>query len=266
VAAVRSAADHLSRIPGTQQRFFEFFAMTPYALANHVFVCLQDEHVVFLDVRNDRYFALEAAKTRGLEAVVRGWPVRAESTAVSLKDLSNSGVLDVLAERGLLTNGTRAGKDATPIRCAIPVEEIEADDTADRPAIGLLDILTFSRAAITASLLLKYMPFERVIRQAQWHRMQALTRHGTATLDREHTQRLVAIFSWLRPYFFTSKDACLFEALALSRFLTSHGIYPHWVFGVQARPFSAHCWLQHDAVVLNDTVEHVSQYTPIMIV
>lgn len=240
--------------------------MTPYALANHVFVCLQDEHVVFLDVRNDRYFALEAAKTRGLEAVVRGWPVRAESAAISLKDLSNSGVLDVLAERGLLTNGKLAGKDATPIQCATPVDEIAADDTAERPGIGPLDALRFSRAAIAASLLLKYMPFERVIRQAQWRRMQSLTRLGASTLDRERTQTLIAIFSWLRPYFFTSKDACLFEALALSRFLGSHGIYPHWVFGVQARPFTAHCWLQHDGVVLNDTVEHVSQYTPIMLV
>jgi transglutaminase superfamily protein len=240
--------------------------MTPYALANHVFVCLQDEHVVLLDVRNDRYFALEAAKTRGLDVLVRGWPVRADGTATSLKDLSDSGVLEVLAERGLLTRGKPAGKDATPIQCSVAEDEIDADDTAERPKISLLHIVRFSVAAIAAHLSLKYLPFERVVRQAQWRRMHARARFGTFALDRERTQTLIAIFSWLRPFFFTAKDACLFEALALSRFLASHGIYPQWVFGVQARPFSAHCWLQHGGVVLNDTVEHVGQYTPIMLV
>jgi hypothetical protein len=240
--------------------------MTPYALASHVFVCLQDEHVVLLDVRNDRYFALEAAKTRGLEVMVRGWPVRAEGKTTSLKDLSNSGVIETLSERGLLTRGRPAGKDATPIQCDAPLDEIDADDTAETPRISLLHILRFSVAALAAHLSLKYLPFERVIRLAQWRRMHARARFGSSDLDRERTQVLIAIFSWLRPFFFTAKDACLFEALALSRFLASHGIYPQWVFGVQARPFSAHCWLQHEGVVLNDTAEHVSQYTPIMLV
>jgi len=240
--------------------------MTPYALASHVFVCLQDEHVVLLDVRNDRYFALEAAKTRGLEVMVRGWPVRAEGTATSLKELSNSGVIETLSERGLLTNGRPAGKDATPIQCEMPIAEIDADDTAQTPRIGLLHIVRFSFAAIAAHLSLKYLPFERVIRQAQWRRMHARAKFGASGLDQARAQTLIAVFSWLRPFFFTAKDACLFEALALSRFLASHGIYPQWVFGVQARPFSAHCWLQHEGIVLNDTVEHIGQYTPIMLV
>jgi hypothetical protein len=240
--------------------------MAPYALASHVFVCLQDEHVVLLDVRNDRYFALEAARTRGLDVLVRGWPVRADGTATSLKDLTDSGVLEVLSERGLLTRGQPAGKDATPIQCVAAVDEIDADDTAERPRITPLHVLRFSIAAVAAHLSLKYLPFERVIRQAQWRRMRARARFGAADLDRERTQKLIAIFSWLRPFFFTAKDACLFEGLALSRFLASHGIYPQWVFGVQARPFSAHCWLQHEGVVLNDTVEHIGQYTPIMLV
>lgn len=237
-----------------------------YALASHVFVCLQDEHVVFLDVRQDRYFALEAAQTRGLEVLVRGWPVCAEGGADLSKDLEDSGVLEVLSRRGLLTSVRREGKDATPIRCAAPLEEIDADDTAVTPAITPLHLLRFAHAGIAASLSLKCMPFERVIRQAQWRRAHALARMGAQSLQRDHAQQLIAIFSWLRPFFFTSKEACLFEALALGRFLGSYGIHPQWIFGVQARPFSAHCWLQHEGVVLNDSVEHVSGYTPIMLV
>jgi hypothetical protein len=43
-------------------------------------------------------------------------------------------------------------------------------------------------------------------------------------------------------------------------------VFPRWVFGVQSRPFAAHCWLQLGGVVLNDTVDHVKRYTPIMVV
>jgi hypothetical protein len=84
--------------------------------------------------------------------------------------------------------------------------------------------------------------------------------------DPERTRELIATFASLRPYVFTSKDACLFEALALGQFLAEFSLHPHWVFGVQARPFAAHCWLQHEDIVLNDTVDHVSRYAPIMVV
>lgn len=222
--------------------------------------------MVFLDVREDRYFALEAAKTRGLGALVRGWPVRAEDAALTAADLAKSRVFQLLAERGLLASAQRAGKDATPVECAAAADEIEADDTAESPKISALAVSRFLLAALAASFALRFVAFERVIRRAHQRRMHAHEGMRTSALDRQRVQKLIAIFSWLRPFAFTSKDACLFEALALGRFLASHRIYPQWVFGVQARPFSAHCWLQHDGIVLNDSVEHVSQYTPIMIV
>jgi hypothetical protein len=43
-------------------------------------------------------------------------------------------------------------------------------------------------------------------------------------------------------------------------------VYPDWVFGVNADPFEAHCWVQAGNVVLNDTVAWVSGFTPIMVV
>ena len=76
---------------------------------------------------------------------------------------------------------------------------------------------------------------------------------------------LVAGFQRLRPLLFSTREACLFNSLALIEFLAQHDCYPHWVFGVRARPFAAHCWVQLDHTVLNDGVEHVSRYTPIMV-
>ena len=37
--------------------------MSQYGLPDHVFVCLNDEYVVILDLKRDRYFALQASRT-----------------------------------------------------------------------------------------------------------------------------------------------------------------------------------------------------------
>ena len=38
-----------------------------------------------------------------------------------------------------------------------------------------------------------------------------------------------------------------------------------WVFAVKGAPFAAHCWIQLGDIVLNDSVENVRAYTPIMV-
>jgi hypothetical protein len=85
-------------------------------------------------------------------------------------------------------------------------------------------------------------------------------------LDIERARALMVAFVGYRVFLFSSKNECLFDSLALLEYLARHGIYADWVFGVQTRPFAAHCWVQHGDIVFNDTVEHVSGYTPIMVV
>jgi hypothetical protein len=80
------------------------------------------------------------------------------------------------------------------------------------------------------------------------------------------TRQLVESFIRFRVFAFSSRNECLFDSLALLEFLARYDIHPDWIFGVQTRPFAAHCWVQSDDVVFNDTVENVSVYTPIMVV
>jgi hypothetical protein len=51
----------------------------------------------------------------------------------------------------------------------------------------------------------------------------------------------------------------------LLEFLAVYGHFPRLVFGVQAQPFSAHCWVQHADLLLNATLEDAVAFTPIMI-
>jgi hypothetical protein len=49
-------------------------------------------------------------------------------------------------------------------------------------------------------------------------------------------------------------------------YLSMYHVFPEWVIGVRTQPFGAHSWVQNGAVVLNDTPERVSSFTPILAV
>lgn len=77
---------------------------------------------------------------------------------------------------------------------------------------------------------------------------------------------LLEDFYWLRPFVFSGHQRCLFQSLTLLYFLGRFGWQPRWVFGVRQAPFGAHCWLQDGEAVLNDTLDRVALFTPIMVV
>jgi hypothetical protein len=82
----------------------------------------------------------------------------------------------------------------------------------------------------------------------------------------EGAAALVAIFEALRPFVLAGRNSCMFDSLALLKFLHMHGVHPQWVFGVRTLPFGAHCWVQSGPVVFNDTPDRVTIFTPIMAV
>jgi len=238
--------------------------MARYALADHVFVCVNGEHLVLLDVKEDRYWALEASATSGLGALVGGWPVNgADATNAATPTPETQTAIDVLRGRGLLTDSVPPGKDATPVIATPPARELMTD--SDLAADGKAGSWwSFVAASAQAKVALRTWAFERVIRRVR--QRKAALGPRAAPLDVERARMLVATFMHHRVFLFSSKNECLYDSLALIEYLARYGIHADWVFGVQTRPFAAHCWVQHGDIVFNDTVEHVSGYTPIMVV
>ncbi|MEW4468971.1 lasso peptide biosynthesis B2 protein [Parasphingorhabdus sp. JC815] len=64
----------------------------------------------------------------------------------------------------------------------------------------------------------------------------------------------------------TAADRCLPRSIALAWCLASDGERTNLVIGVKLAPFSAHCWVQSGNEVLNDSVEEVLRYQPILII
>lgn len=244
--------------------------MARYALAEHVFVCVNGDHLVILDLKEDRYWALEAVQTASLGTLVSGWPVRErereDAAVVAEPDASSEeteALIDLLKGRGILADGIPPGKNATPVAPEPPGRELASDcDNSEGPRAG--NWFSFLAACVFAKMALRMWPFERVI--ARVRRRKASNTTSERGMDVELARKLVESFLRYRVFVFSPKNECLFDSLALIEFLARYGLHGDWIFGVQTRPFAAHCWVQHGDIVFNDTAEHVSGYTPIMVV
>jgi Transglutaminase-like superfamily len=234
-----------------------------YLLARHAFVCVRNEGAVFLDLRNDRYFALRGTQAAFIGQVVEGWPggKSAGTTETPVETNSCNNLIQALISRGLITTDLSIGKAAEPVLWNAPQCEVNTyTDPSDEP-IDISQRVDFMRAVVFASALLHLSSLERTIRRVRL-RNTALRQQPATEVLRSY----ISTFTRLRPYAFTARDGCLFESLVLSEFLAYRHIYPSWVFAIQFEPFAAHCWLQLGTIVLNDTVENVQQFNPIMVV
>jgi hypothetical protein len=234
-----------------------------YALAQHVHVCIHDEDLVLLDLRQDRYFALEAAETANLKHHVLGWPISSAGTVERPHDAEDdSSLLKELLQRGILTDDGERGKSALPTHIDAVTHEWTMDSNESRVRASPIEVIALLVSAISAAMLLRYRPVDKVV--ARVRSRKAASGKCDNEFDGHSVRRLVTIFSRISPMFVSTKNACLYECLTLLEFLAWYGIYPTWVFGVQTRPFAAHCWTQHGDTVLNDTIDRTGHYTPIM--
>jgi len=105
--------------------------MARYGLARHIFVCRDEDYIVVLDLKQDRYFALEAAKTAPLGSVLSGWPASPPTGAAAPVQVTADEVAAPLVRRGWLlqdpaagSSGPVASKDATPVVAPHPETEL----------------------------------------------------------------------------------------------------------------------------------------------
>lgn len=235
--------------------------MARYGLARHVFVCRDEDYIVVLDLKRDRYFSLEAAKTAALACALPGWP--STTPHPPPPESAIQAVAAPLLRQGWLLEASASSKDATPAKISGPEAELTGEATSADAKLGVRTVIAFVVSSIFAKVALRFWPFERVIRRVADR--NAGHANLSPPLDLERARRLVAAFERMRVFLFSTKQECLYDSLAVLEFLARHGEFPSWVFGVRARPFAAHCWVQSGEVVFNDTVEHVSTYVPIMV-
>lgn len=236
-----------------------------FLLPRNVFVCFPGDHCVFLDLRRDEYWCLSRKDAVPLGGMVAGWPVGSSKDRKCRTHNENDidARVTELLEAGLLTTDRNGGKWAQLPSAQSPKRAVnrECGEEWESQAIGPGDIAHFSAATAHAALRLRWSHIENTVHGVACRKRKRAGKAGNA--DTRKTVDLVSRFVRLRPWF-PRPYLCLFDSLALIQFLARHDVYPTWVFGVRTKPFNAHCWVQLGDLLLNDSLERVRSFTPIM--
>lgn len=228
--------------------------MSAFCLAPDIYFCASDGVYIFLDARADRYFAYTGDTARLFSKVIS--TDRTEQLSQDAERFS-----DHLLRSGVLL---RPAAKARPLKaCTAARPEASRFEqacllAADAKYSEWSNILT----ALVRSWSLKRTHSLRGVLSGARRWKQDVPRGHGRTLE-EATER-TAQFLAVAPFLFTTKDACLFRSLFLMRFLAGHGIAATWTFGARLAPFGAHCWVEYEGAVLNDHLEHVGGFTPIL--
>jgi hypothetical protein len=180
-----------------------------------------------------------------------------ESTITSSNSLVNS-----LSDRGYLSETPQrrcfSSKGTPPVTACSPVWDMRAKL---REVLIMLGHLTFSYVKTLVYLKTKHMA---ALIEQKVPRSQA----GPSWPSGSYPDRilaLVTLYAKLRVWFYTAKNRCLFDSLVLFTVLRSYNIKATLTIGVKSTPFfAAHAWVQIDQYVIDDSVEHVREYTPIL--
>lgn len=198
------------------------------------------DDLVFLDTAADAYFCLGG----GAELITLGPGGQIE--------VGQDGPALQLVGAGLLSQSVTCASDRMPPR-PIASAHLRRGAAVAVPAAAALDIVTvtlsvardFGRHSFS-QLLLGPAP-----------KASAWENPSPALFE------AVAQFEKLRPWL-PLHGECLLRSFHLRAFLRRRGLDALWVFGVRTWPFGAHCWLQAGETALDEDLERLSAYQPIM--
>jgi hypothetical protein len=234
-------------------------SLPTYCLRDHAFICRTAHHWVILDRARDQYLCIARQEFERLAPWLQGWP---EQRAGAPRDMPEDAaeLATALMAREILSEGIEQTKSVRPIAALSPTQALDTRNLRRSIAARLGGVPLVLLAAHRASRQLEKQTLAATIRRIEARKR----RHGTAkTQDPQHYAPHVATFNAVRPLVPRAYQ-CLFDSLALLELLAFHRLFPLWTFGVMCDPFQAHCWLEAGNSVLNDTVERVSLYIPIM--
>ncbi|HSI16266.1 MAG TPA: lasso peptide biosynthesis B2 protein [Sphingomonas sp.] len=210
--------------------------------------CLVAGKPIFLDTIEDRYFSLSASSEQSFLALIAG--DRGPAILEGVARLANDRLLEH-------TSG-----DARPLPCLSPPVARASLLDAPRPPLDPL-------ALATAGIELAWVT--AMLRRGRLHALIEGVKRRKARLVSTNPQSgramRVAAAAFARTRYWSSPhDRCLARSIAIARRLIATGCGPDLIIAVQVQPFRAHCWVQHQGLLVNDRFDTVEPFTPILVV
>ena len=224
-----------------------------YQVSPDLSFCRVDGHLIFLDVRNDRYFRLS-------DSLERLFTMHLDHGGCSETDVGR------LVKRGLLVEPEPDAEHASPLTIERPTRSVVEDVPAAQSnhvsvLFEVFSITCMAQVRLKTSRLGRILSELTAYRERKAHRIQSEPDEAYGL----RVSRAAAAFLCARPYV-PVNTCCLVDSIAMVKFLAKHEIAANLVFGISGAPFSAHCWVQIGPLVLNDTVGNTHAHTPIRIV
>ena len=193
--------------------------------------CVIDDVAIFLDVAGDRYFRLPTARNA-----------------------------DFLITHGGTFNGNPVQPDDFPLPATwVPPAQQSAARHDAEFHIGAVARALWMQIRIERRIAAQ--PFASVLGDV---RCALRVRPDTATVLNESALRQISAFERTK-LLRSAADRCVPRSIALAVCLARLGCRAHVVIGVKLATFAAHCWVQCGAAVLNDELEEVLRYSPILV-
>ena len=218
--------------------------MQTYDLRAGVHYCIPDGSAIFLDVEADRYLGLPPSCQNAFAHLVN------QGSAL---DGHVAELAPLTSGRLLVPTDDRVG---FPPPVSVPETRQSALDMSD-----------------TRHTLGQFINAWRCQAQAK----QSLARHrlsdvlGTVSKRKTDAGKLtvpptdMVVAAFLATSIVTkNRDQCLRRSIAMINYLARYGCFPLFVIGVRTQPFEAHAWVQSGDTILNDEVEQVGRFTPIL--
>jgi transglutaminase superfamily protein len=234
-----------------------------YYLSGHTHCCVFNDGAVILDVRSGTYLGIDSEYLPTLVASVVDWPTAA-TLLVAARPQSVDGKEQLLADlckRQLLATSASSKHDVHLPCPQTSVSTVGCD--ALRRNVPIRHQALFIVALLRVLLMRRK---DRLGPITNWIRRRQSNVKHRAQADAERIAYLLSSFERLRIWFYTANKHCLLDSLVLSVFLTLARQPCFFVIAVSIKPFLAHSWVQIDHAVLNDTVEHVQLFHPLLVI
>ena len=223
-----------------------------YRLRENLSCCDVDDHMIFLDVAQDRYFRL----TGPLEKAMRHFCAH-EGVASTL--LERLVAARILVEASDLEANVAITNIQRPSRSAI--EQASATKNCRLSAAAVFEVMAI---ILSIRRQLKSSTFKTILDKASAYRSRKVDAQEIATPTALERSLLLANEQFARARRYVPiEPVCLLDSLSLLRFLSRRGLSANIVFGVTPEPFAAHCWVQAGDMVLNETLSDAHAHTPI---
>lgn len=227
--------------------------MTWY-LNEDISYCQLDGRLFFLDIKQDRYFQLPKPLEQSLLCFLE---------APHTLDLN----INTLLKRNILSPSTDIPYRKTAAKFVLPNQSVlEMPDFEGHISSRMaLDVFT---AIAVVHRQLKKRCLKSILDSLSKYRQTCARTSSTASNETDTQQHLIdaaAVFNRVRPYV-PIETRCLIDSLSMARFLAKLSLPAHLIMGVACDPFSAHAWVQHGQLVLNDTVDNARTYVPIRVI